>query len=156
MGFRVLPRLRIGLLQLPRLTSKGELHSGAEGKRERRIPEGFVIVLAEKILKPADNFNPVTDCIAHVQIDPLVGAIEIAVGQQKRGHEAGVKSKEVAVIAASHYRAGQQRRDSRVRVAQSEVAGMRSAAEWPCPHQRGVGTNRNGRKTGIIAWPDRV
>lgn len=47
-------------------------------------------MLTEQILDTAYNFHPMTDRIAHAQVQPLIGAVEIAVRQQKRGEKVGV------------------------------------------------------------------
>src|SRR5437879_5653852 len=80
--------------------------------------------------------------ITSTEIEPHIRSVQIAVWQQHRRAEIGIRE-EVAVVSPRDQRTGQRAIESRARVVQSEISRVWSNTKWPSTHKRRKRPYRN-------------
>ena len=127
---------------------KVNLIPDADGEGQRRISVNFLIMLVQDIRQRGVNAEVLLDLVAAVQIDFLIGGIEIAVGQQQGVAEVGV-TQEGAVVAAGDEGPHGRHQEAARRPIHSGKSGVGRDAEWPRAYQRRIGSNRNAGEQRI-------
>src|SRR5258708_6147919 len=144
-----------GLADFPRLASQGEFHSGTERERQRGKAKGCVVMLVQDVFQAGVQLDCGIDSQAAVEIDLLVGGIQISVGQQQSVAKERV-GKMCAVSAPPNQASAERERELGPDVADQEISGMWRSTKWTASDKRCGCANGNHREIRIERWRERA